>query len=150
MLHLWPYAQCALVGFGAPPISRAQLPQFIAPAAPMLVAAAGDVCSRMYNRAAEPVEFSGSDRLIAVDLAILQSIPVVIAVAAGPDKVGSIIVGARAGYFNQLVTDPQTAESILTRTRTRAQAAAEAEAGERATGAATEGAAPTTRRSRTA
>lgn len=146
MLHLWPYAQCALVGVGAPPISRAQLPQFIAPAAPMLVAAAGDVCSRMYNRAGEPVEFPGSDRLIAVDLATLQSIPVVIAVAAGPDKVGSIIVGARAGYFNQLVTDPQTAESI----RTRAQAAAEAEAGERATGAATEGAAPTTRRSRTA
>ena len=38
-----------------------------------------------------------------------------IAVAAGRDKVPPIIAGARAHYFNQLVTDPRTAEEILAR-----------------------------------
>ena len=43
----------------------------------------------------------------------LQKIPTVIAVAAGRDKVAPMIAGARAHYFNQLVTDPRTAEEIL-------------------------------------
>ena len=32
-----------------------------------------------------------------------------------PSSVESIIAGARGGYFNQLVTDPATAEAILAR-----------------------------------
>ena len=52
---------------------------------------------------------------VAVDRATLGKIPTVIAVAAGRDKVAPIIAGARAHYFNQLVTDPRTAEEILDR-----------------------------------
>ena len=52
---------------------------------------------------------------VAVDRATLGKIPTVIAVAAGRDKVAPIIGGARAHYFNQLVTDPRTAEEILDR-----------------------------------
>jgi DNA-binding transcriptional regulator LsrR (DeoR family) len=43
----------------------------------------------------------------------LRHIPVTIAVAAGQEKIDSIVAGARGGYFNQLVTDPTTAAAIL-------------------------------------
>jgi DNA-binding transcriptional regulator LsrR (DeoR family) len=113
VLHLWPHARCALVGVGAPPTLRSNPPQFLPTGATTLLDAIGDVCSRFYNRAGEPVSFPGSERLIALELADLQRIPVSIAVAAGQEKVISIAVGARAKYFNQLVTDQLTAEQIL-------------------------------------
>ena len=75
------------------------------------IEAVGDVCSQFFSRTGRP----RSERLIAVDLATLRKIPTVIAVAAGRDKVPPIIAGARARYFNQLVTDPHTAEEILAR-----------------------------------
>ena len=50
-----------------------------------LIEAVGDVCSRFFNRAGQPVLFPGSERLIAVELDTLKSIPTVIAVAAGPN-----------------------------------------------------------------
>ena len=44
---------------------------------------------------------------------MVSGVPVTIGVAVGADKIESIIAGARGGYFNQLVTDPHTAEAIL-------------------------------------
>lgn len=113
VLHLWPQARCALMGVGAPPLMRSDIPQFVPTGSSSLRAAVGDVCSRFYDRDGNPVEFDGSDRLIALELEALHHIPVTIAVAVGKDKVDSIIAGARGGYFNQLVTDPTTATAIL-------------------------------------
>jgi DNA-binding transcriptional regulator LsrR (DeoR family) len=113
VLHLWPQARCALMGVGAPPLMRSDIPQFVPTGSSSLRAAVGDVCSRFYDRDGNPVEFDGSDRLIALELEALRHIPVTIAVAVGKDKVDSIIAGARGGYFNQLVTDPATATAIL-------------------------------------
>ncbi len=116
VLNLWPHARCVLAGVGAPPLLRTDAPQFVNLAAsPDLIEAVGDVCSRFFNRAGAPVPFAGSERLIAVDLKTLKSIPTVIAVAAGPNKVAPIIAAARAKLFSQLVTDPRTAEDILAR-----------------------------------
>jgi DNA-binding transcriptional regulator LsrR (DeoR family) len=115
VLHLWPQARCVLTGIGAPPLLRSQAPQFVDPSATDLIDAVGDICSRFYNRAGKSVIFPGSERLIAVELATLKKIPVVIAVAAGRDKVAPLIAGARARFFSQLVTDPRTAEEILAR-----------------------------------
>ncbi|MDV3129183.1 RNA polymerase subunit sigma-70 [Mycobacterium sp. 21AC1] len=113
VLHLWPRARCALMGVGAPPLMRSDIPQFVPTGSSSLRSAIGDVCSRFYDRAGEPVEFNGSDRLIAVELGVLRHVPVSIAVAIGKDKVESIVAGARGGYFNQLITDPATATAIL-------------------------------------
>ncbi|MCC9179239.1 DeoR family transcriptional regulator [Mycolicibacterium mageritense DSM 44476 = CIP 104973] len=113
VLHLWPRARCALMGVGAPPLMRSDIPQFVPTESSSLRAAVGDVCSRFFDRDGEAVEFDGSDRLIAVELEALRHVPVTIAVAIGKDKVDSIIAGARGGYFNQLVTDPATATAIL-------------------------------------
>jgi DNA-binding transcriptional regulator LsrR (DeoR family) len=115
VLHLWPHARCVLTGIGAPPLLRHRAPQFVDLGSSALVEAVGDICSRFYSRSGEPVPFPGSERLIAVDLETLRSLPVVIAVAAGLDKVAPVIAGARAGFFTELVTEPRTAEAILAR-----------------------------------
>jgi DNA-binding transcriptional regulator LsrR (DeoR family) len=97
-------------------VLRSDAPQFVnLTTSPDLIEAVGDVCSRFFNRAGQPVAFAGSERLIAVDLQTLKSVPKVIAVAAGPNKVAPIIAAARAKLFSQLVTDPRTAEDILAR-----------------------------------
>ncbi|AKS34366.1 sugar-binding transcriptional regulator [Mycolicibacterium goodii] len=113
VLHLWPKARCALMGVGAPPLLRSDIPRFVPTGSSSLRSAVGDVCSRFFDRDGDPVEFDGSDRLIAVELEALRHIPVTIAVAIGKDKVESVVAGARGGYFNQLVTDPATAAAIL-------------------------------------
>lgn len=114
VLHLWPHARAVLTGVGAPPLLRSQMPQFVPGHTASLVEAIGDICSRFFDRAGNPVHFPGDDRLIAVELAQLQQLPMVIAVAAGADKVAPVIAAAKAGYFSRLVTDPQTAQQILT------------------------------------
>lgn len=113
VVHQWPNARCALMGVGAPPLTRADLPQFVPTASSSLRAAVGDVCSRFFDRNGDPVEFDGAERLIALELDVLQHIPVTIAVAIGRDKIESITAGARGGYFNRLVTDPATAEALV-------------------------------------
>jgi DNA-binding transcriptional regulator LsrR (DeoR family) len=113
VLHLWPRARCALMGVGAPPLLRSDIPRFVPTGSDSLRAAVGDVCSRFYDRSGEEVDFEGRDRLIAVELEALRHVPVTIAVAVGKEKVDSIVGGARGGYFNPLVTDPSTAAAIL-------------------------------------
>lgn len=113
VLHQWPTARCALMGVGAPPLARTDIPQFVPTGSGSLRFAVGDVCSRFYDRDGEPVQFDGMERLIAIELAALKHIPVTIAVAVGREKVESIAAGARGGYFNRLVTDPATAEALL-------------------------------------
>ncbi len=113
VLHLWPRARCALMGIGAPPLTRSDIPRFVPTGSSSLRSAVGDVCSRFYDRDGTPVDFEDGERLIAVELDVLRHIPVTIAVAVGKEKVDSIIAGARGGYFNQLVTDPVTAADVL-------------------------------------
>ncbi|TWS18468.1 MarR family transcriptional regulator [Tsukamurella asaccharolytica] len=121
VIHLWPHARCALMGVGAPPLTRSDIPRFVPMESTDLRRAVGDVCSRFFDREGEPVHFEGDDRLMAVSLEALRRIPVSIAVAVGADKVESVIAGARGGYFNRLVTDPGTAAEILSRVAPRAE-----------------------------
>jgi DNA-binding transcriptional regulator LsrR (DeoR family) len=113
VLQLWPRARCALMGVGAPPLMRSDVPSFVPTASDSLRASVGDVCSRFFDRAGNGIDFEGSDRLIAVQLDTLRHVPVTIAVAVGQDKIDSLVAGAKGGYFNQLVTDPATAAAIL-------------------------------------
>jgi DNA-binding transcriptional regulator LsrR (DeoR family) len=113
VLDLWPTARCAVVGVGAPPLGRASIPAFVPADAVSLREAVGDVVSRFYDRAGREVPFPGSDRMMATPLDVLRELPVVVAVAVGPEKVDAVVVGARAKYFNRLVTDTATAELLL-------------------------------------
>jgi DNA-binding transcriptional regulator LsrR (DeoR family) len=113
VFDLWARARCAVLGVGAPPLSRASLPRFIASDTSSLREAVGDVCSRFYDASGAGVAFPGSERLIATSFERLREIPTTIALAAGEVKVPSILTGAASGYFNQLVTDSATALALL-------------------------------------
>lgn len=113
VFELWEQASCAVMAVGAPPLSRASLPRFIADDRSSLRDSVGDVCSRFYDAEGEPVAFPGVERLIATGLERLRAIPTTIAVAAGSVKVPSILAGAAAGYFKDIVTDAETALALV-------------------------------------
>lgn len=121
ILELWRSATCAVLGIGAPPLTRESIPGFVPTDAASLRTAVGDVCSRFYDRDGAEVAFPGSDRLIATGLDVLRQIPVSIGVAYGAEKVPGILAGARAGYFNRVVTDVATA-TLLAAEGTRVSA----------------------------
>ena len=109
--HMWEKARCALVGVGAPPATRKSIPAFVSTGA--VASAVGDICSHFFDRDGNEVTFPGGERLIATSLELLRRIPASIAVAVGEVKAPAIVAGARAGYFNQLVTDVPTANLLL-------------------------------------
>ena len=113
VLGLWKAARCAIMGVGAPPLTRTSLPRFVPREDVSLRRAVGDVCSRFYDADGAPVDFPGSERLVATGLDVLRGIPTVIGVAAGAVKVPSIQAAAKAGYITQLVTDTETAAGLL-------------------------------------
>lgn len=113
VLSLWDTARCAVVGVGAPPSTRSTMPAFVPSVAGALPDAVGDICSRYFDASGTPVDFPGSDEMIAISLDQLRAVESTIAVAMGAEKVTTILVAARAGYFNRLVTDASTAAQLL-------------------------------------
>ncbi len=113
VLSLWDTARCAVVGVGAPPSTRSTMPAFVSGVAGSLQHAVGDICSRYFDASGAPVEFPGSDRMIAITLEQLRAVESTIAVAMGAEKVATVLVAARAGYFDRLVTDAATASLLL-------------------------------------
>ncbi len=113
VLELWDRARCAIVGIGAPPMTRQSLPAFVPRDLLALREAVGDVLARFYDREGGPVHFPGDERLIATSFEALRKLPVSIAVAVGQEKVPGIVAAARAGFFNQLVTDSPTAAAVV-------------------------------------
>ena len=109
---LWKQARCAILGIGAPPLQRHSISRFIPVDAVALRRAVGDVCLQFFDQDGDPVDFPGSERLIATPFDVLSRIPVGIALAVGPEKVIAIIA-ARAGYVNALVTDVATASAVV-------------------------------------
>jgi len=130
VLELWRSARCAVLGIGAPPLTRESIPSFVSSDAVSLREAVGDVCSRFYDRDGKLVPFSGSQCLMSPSLEALAQIPVTIGVAVGEDKLMSIAVGARAGYFNRLVTDAATGDLLLALAHERDRGARRAEQAE--------------------
>ncbi|HZJ09410.1 MAG TPA: sugar-binding domain-containing protein [Trueperaceae bacterium] len=113
VIEMWSAARCAIMGVGAPPLSRTSLPSFVRNDMNTLQAAVGDVCSRFYDSEGVAVPFPGWERLLATGLEVVQRIPTCIAVAAGREKLDAIRAGSAARYFNQLVTDAETAAALL-------------------------------------
>ncbi len=113
VLDLWGRASCALLGVGAPPLACQSLHRSFSPDDPWLQNAVGGICARFYDGNGATLAFPGSKRLLSSDLQTLRRIPTTIALATGPEKLGSSRAGARAGWINQLVTDTSTAQGLL-------------------------------------
>ncbi len=66
--------------------------------------AVGDIGTRFFTVEGRPVEVL-DDRLIAVDWAVLDAIPQVVAVAAGVEKIQAALGALRTGLIETLITD---------------------------------------------
>ena len=113
VLDLWGRASCALLGVGAPPLVRQPPARVLLPRRPWLQNAVGDICARCYDENGAPLAFPGSERLLSSDLQTLRRSSTTIALATGPEKLGSIRAGAWAGWLDQLVTDTSTKRGLL-------------------------------------
>lgn len=75
--------------------------------------AVGDALGYYFDIDGNRVRSRTDSNLIGVDLDDLRSVPWSVLVAGGPSKVPPIVGGLRGGYFNTLVTDDVTANTIL-------------------------------------
>ncbi|WP_152436870.1 sugar-binding transcriptional regulator [Nocardiopsis xinjiangensis] len=108
----WRSAKAALVGVGAPALSRESISRAVPRDHPNLAKSVGDVCLAFYDREGAEVTFPGNERMVRVPGDVLRAVPHRIAVAVGQQKTLSIVVAARSGWLNQLVTDESTARAI--------------------------------------
>ena len=76
--------------------------------------AIGVIAGRFYDVSGQPVIGSLDDRMIGMSLEDIRRVPNRIAVAAGLDKVDSILGALRGGYVTCLITDEPTARAITT------------------------------------
>jgi DNA-binding transcriptional regulator LsrR (DeoR family) len=107
-------AKLLLVGIGAIPLSPslAHLAEELVTELRQ-VGAVGEIGARFYDVQGRPTASSFDDRLIGLELHDLLRVPMRIGVAFGEHKT-SAIAGALAGhYVNTLVTDVDTARSLL-------------------------------------
>jgi lsr operon transcriptional repressor len=74
---------------------------------------AGDMLGEWFDADGRVLPQATSDRRIGMDLAELRTMPHVIGVAAGTDKVTAIRAALRGGYLDTLITDEPTAELLL-------------------------------------
>jgi DNA-binding transcriptional regulator LsrR (DeoR family) len=113
-LAAWDAAEVALVGIGAPPRLLGDYgPMHVPRTQDLLERAVGDVATRYFDAAGDPVDYPGEETLLAVSRKQLQRIPTVIAVAGGEHKVPSIRGAAKAGLVDVLITDNLTARLLV-------------------------------------
>ena len=77
--------------------------------------AVGDVCGQFIDSAGVPFDPDLSERTIGIELGILRTLNLSVAVAGGERKVDAILGALHGKYCNVLVTDQGTAKRILER-----------------------------------
>jgi len=77
--------------------------------------AVGDVCAQHFGADGAWLDIDLNRRVIGISLSALSKVEQVIGVAGGPHKVDAILAALRGGHVDVLVTDDETAQSILAR-----------------------------------
>ncbi|MEX2655091.1 MAG: sugar-binding domain-containing protein [Acidimicrobiia bacterium] len=99
-------ADIALVGIGVPRHNFAE-------SAGVPPEAAAAIATRLIDDSGTEVTGPLRDRVIAIDLADLASIPSVLGVAAGTGKARAVVAAARSGIFDTLICDRAAALSAV-------------------------------------
>ncbi|WP_022873071.1 sugar-binding transcriptional regulator [Nesterenkonia alba] len=108
----WASAKVALIGVGAPPLSRQSIARTVPRDHPNLAKSIGDVCLAFFDQEGHEVTFPGNERMVRIPGETLRAVPHRIAAAVGTHKAPSILVAAKTGWFTVLVTDEVTARAI--------------------------------------
>ena len=117
----WEHLGMALVAVGSGPQADAgyrTIMDRLMPAERQRLAArhvVGDFVGHVFTFAGEFLDDDVTERTIAAPIEVLRRTPHVVAIAAGPHKVDSIIGAARSGVLHALVTDELTAEGVFAR-----------------------------------
>ena len=111
----WNSLDAAIIGLGGPPDGKRHLVSELPARLTSRLSASravGDVLSQFFREDGTLVsELPGFERT-AFSAARLREVPKVICLAGGQEKVPALIAAARAGFYNTLVTDSVTAETI--------------------------------------
>ncbi|MCE5190200.1 MAG: helix-turn-helix domain-containing protein [Actinomycetia bacterium] len=75
--------------------------------------AVGEMCCRFYDNCGTPITGNIDRRTLAATWKTLESVPELVAVARGADKVEAAVGALRSGVVDTLVTDSATALAIL-------------------------------------
>ncbi|MEY9950787.1 sugar-binding transcriptional regulator [Leifsonia sp. EB34] len=111
--ELWAGAKGALLGVGAPPLSRGSISRSVPLDDEQMYRAVGDVALNFFDIEGEPVEFEGSDRMVRPPRDVLRAIPHTVGIAVGAGKAVSIRGAVRAGLIGALITDERTAGELI-------------------------------------
>ncbi len=115
VVEMWKKLDLAIVGIGEP-ISLANAFRNIYGQAflstLMKQAAAGDIAARFFTADGTPCS-SANENILGISLEQLKTIPEVIGIAGGKEKVSAIHAVVKAGYINSLITDKKTALQIV-------------------------------------
>mgnify|MGYP006274393605 CR=1 FL=1 len=106
----------ALVGIGAWPSHGSSLESAFGPQERRELLAAGataDICGRILNDDGIAIATSAAERTVGITIEELRTVPEVVAVAHGQDKVQAIRTALASGLVKTLVTDSDTAEGLL-------------------------------------
>ena len=110
---LWDRTDVAIVGIGLPHATNPPEASAATLSEQALFHAAGDVIRHYFDAEGTLIPWEGEGRMIAMSPAQLRAVPLVIGVAASPEKAKAIIGAVRARLINALVTDTKTAQAIL-------------------------------------
>ncbi len=113
VVGLWDRAKGAVLGIGAPVVTRHELARGLPVEDEAFDRAAGDVCLNFFAADGSAIEFPGSDRMVRTSREVLAAVPHAVGVAVGAAKVPSILGAVRARLVNELVTDAATARALL-------------------------------------
>lgn len=110
---LWDRADVAIVGVGLPHAINPPEASAATLSEQALVHAAGDVIRHYFDADGILIPWEGEGRMIAMSVEQLRAVPLVVGVAASPEKATAIIGAVRAKLINALVTDTKTAQAIV-------------------------------------
>ncbi|MDI3547804.1 MAG: hypothetical protein PWR10_1456 [Halanaerobiales bacterium] len=79
--------------------------------------AVGDICGRFFDKDGNECKTNVSQRIISIDFKLLKKVPCRVGIAGGKEKVDGIRGALSKGLINILVTDEETAKSVLRRTK---------------------------------
>jgi DNA-binding transcriptional regulator LsrR (DeoR family) len=112
-------ADIALVGIGGLPaystMTKAYLPNEEVPLRKELSAGnvSGDICYNFIDEEGKLADCTWNDRVLAISLAELKKIPKRIGVSGGKEKVSGIRAALKGNLVNVLITDEETAKTLL-------------------------------------
>ncbi len=79
--------------------------------------AIGDILARFFKENGEVCSSKLNELILGIGLEDIKKVPIRICLCGGEKKIDGIIAASKKKYFNVLVTDSHTAESILIKLR---------------------------------